>query len=294
LPADFSASISPTSATVSPGQSANFGLTLTSQNGATGSVSFQCLNLPNGTTCTFNPTAPTLPANGSVTDQLTVQVSSTAQVGTYPFVVAATLGTITHQIAATLQVQTPPPPDFSGSISPTSATLSVGQSANFGITLNSLYGATGSVSLACLNLPSGTTCTFNPTTVSLPANGTASDTLTVQVNSRPAIAPPVTSLPWTPTGGWLRTFPILAGLLLATFVVVAAGSGRRRKLAPLVVLLFIAASLLVATLSCGGGGGGTGNGQTPPPPVTFTITVQASGAGVSTPKNIGTVTITVN
>jgi hypothetical protein len=29
-------------------------------------------------------------------------------------------------------------------------------------------------------------------------------------------------------------------------------------------------------------------------PMTFTITVEASGAGVSTPKNVGTLTITVN
>jgi len=288
---DFSGAISPASATVSVGQSTNFTITLNSQDGETGSVSLQCSNLPSGATCAFNPSAPALPANGSVTDQLSVQVSSTAQVGTYPLTVTATVGTITHQIAATLQIQ--PPPAFSGSINPGSATLSVAQSANFNITLNSQYGATGSVSFQCLNVPSGTACTFNPTTVNLPANGNASDTLTVQVNSQPAIAPPLTSIPWTSTVGRLGTLRFLAGLLFATLVIIASTGGRKRRPAALVVLLFIAASLLVATLSCGGGGS-TPSSPPPPSPVTFTITVQASGAGVSTPQNIGSLTITVN
>src|SRR5208337_659624 len=208
----------------SVGQSTNFTITLNSQDGETGSVSLQCSNLPSGATCAFNPSAPALPANGSVTDQLSVQVSSTAQVGTYPLTVTATVGTITHQIAATLQIQ--PPPAFSGSINPGSATLSVAQSANFNITLNSQYGATGSVSFQCLNVPSGTACTFNPTTVNLPANGNAADTLTVQVNSQPAIAPPLTSIPWTSTVGRLGTLRFLAGLLFATLVIIASTGGR--------------------------------------------------------------------
>jgi subtilisin family serine protease len=283
--------ISPASATLSPGQSANLELTLISENNATGTATFQCSNLSTGSTCTFNPTTTTLPSNGNVTDQLTVQVTSATPVGTYPFTVVATVGTITQQIAATLQVQAPP--NFSGSITPSSATLSVGQSANFSITLNSQNGANGSVSLACLNVPSGTTCAFNPTAANLPANGSASDTLTVQVNSRPTIAPPVTSIPWTPTGGWPGTLPFLAGLLLAIFVIVAAGGDRKQRLAALAVLLFVAAALLVATLACGGGGS-TGSSTPAPAPVTFTISVQASGAGVSTPQSLGSLTITVN
>jgi len=101
-------------------------------------------------------------------------------------------------------------------------------------------------------------------------------------------------------GGWLGTFALLAGLLFATFFFVAAGgkqcSADRRLRGPRLVhggLLFIAAALLVATLSCGGGGGG-GSGPPPPPPVTFTITVEASGAGVSSAQSLGTITVTVD
>jgi hypothetical protein len=184
-------------------------------------------------------------------------------------------------------------PSFSGSISPASATLSVGQSANFSITLNSQNGATGAVTLQCLNVPSGTTCTFNPSTPTLPANGSVSDQLTVQVNTRPAVAPPVAPLPWTPPGGGLRTVWLLA--TLAACLVLGMGL-RRRKLnaAASMAALLSVALLFLATASCGGGGGG-GSVPTPiPSPVVVTIPVQASGAGVSGTQTIGTLSITVN
>ncbi|MGA3328782.1 MAG: hypothetical protein ABSF45_30400 [Terriglobia bacterium] len=50
-------------------------------------------------------------------------------------------------------------------------------------------------------------------------------------------------------------------------------------------------SLAGVKSSCGGGGGG---GSGPPSPVVETITVQASGAGVSGTQAVGTLTITVD
>jgi hypothetical protein len=318
------AQIDPPSTIVYPGNSASFEISLISQNGAAGTATFQCLGMPSGTSCTFSPATATLPSNGRVSTQLTVPVSSSLQVGTYPFNVQANVGSITNQVVGALIVQQPP--EINGSISPTSATLSVGQSSNFTITLNSENGAAGSVSLTCMNAPTGTTCTFNPTSPNLPANGSASDTLTVQVNSMPAVAPPVGFIPWKHMGDWLseelqgsfaalrmaeavlsttmmvkvieqaaRSVPILACLLLAALAIVAVTGARQRRLAPLVVLLFISVCLLVVTLSCGGGGGGTGGGGSQPPAAkVVTITVQANGAGLSAPQNIGTVTLTVN
>jgi len=289
-PPGFTGSITPTSATLSVGQSANFNITLNSQNGATGAVTLQCSNIPSGATCAFNPVSPTLPANGSVSDTLTVQVNSSVAAGSYPFTVTATSGSLTTSVTATLVI---PPPSFTGSISPTSATLSVGQSANFAITLNPQYGATGTVNFQCLNVPSGTTCSFSPTTVNLPANGSASDTLTVQVNSRPAVSPPGTPAPWSfPTGRfgifWLFGITLAAGLVLA----MKMWRRRPRLAAPVAVL--IGSALLFFTLTSCGGGGGVSPPPAPPSPVSFTITVQASGAGVATTQTIGTLTITVN
>lgn len=191
---DFTLGINPTSAAVTAGQSTNFGLTLDSKDGLTGGVSLQCSNLPSGATCGFNPASPTLTSNASMSDTLTVQVSSTVAAGNYPFSVTATSGSLTHTVSATVQVQVPP--GLSGSVSPTSASITVGQSANFTVTVNSQNGAAGTVNLQCAGLPSGTTCAFNPSAPTLPANGSVSDTLTVQVNSMPAASPPAPPWQW--------------------------------------------------------------------------------------------------
>src|SRR5690349_23442612 len=79
---------------------------------------------------------------------------------------------------------------ISGSVTPTSATISVGGSANFAVTLNSSGGFSGTVTLACGGAPSGINCSFAPAQVNLTANGTASSTLTVTVAAKPSIAPP--------------------------------------------------------------------------------------------------------
>ncbi len=289
---DFTIGIAPPSATVTAGQSTNFGLTLSSENGLTGAVSLQCSNLPSGAACGFNPASPALTANASVSDTLTVQVSSSVAAGSYPFTVTATSGSLVHAASATLQVQAPP--GLSGSVSPTSASVTVGQSANFTVKVNSQNGAAGTVNLQCAGLPSGTTCSFNPTAPTLASNGTVSDTLTVQVNSMPAASPPAAPTRWPHPPGpfgtlWLFVFTLAAGWV----VTMKLCRGRRRLVASMAVMLG-AALLFLATASCGGGGGGVGPSPTPPAPVVISITVQANGAGVSAMQSLGTLSISVN
>ena len=55
FPADFAMSVSPQSATVQSGQTANFAVTITPANGFTGSVALSCSGLPVHSTCTFSP-----------------------------------------------------------------------------------------------------------------------------------------------------------------------------------------------------------------------------------------------
>jgi len=185
------------------------------------------------------------------------------------------------------------PPGFTGSITPTSATLSVGQSANFNITLSSQNGAMGTVNFQCLNIPSGTTCAFNPLAPTLPANGSASDTLTVQVNSRPAVSTPRTPAPWSFPTAWFGTFWLFAITLAAGLALTTKRWRRGPRLAAPVAILIGFALVFFTLTSCGGGGGGT-PAPAPPSPVSFTITVQANGAGVAATQTIGTLTITVN
>ena len=142
----------------------NFVLTATitssnSGNAATGTVTFYD---------TFNSTSVTL---GSATLAATGPSTSTAQfsttgltAGTHNLVAkfagsnssnASTSNTVVVNIG-----------DYSLSFSPTTLTLSAGASGVIQVTVNSLNGYTGTVTLACLP-PAGTetNCTFNPTTI---------------------------------------------------------------------------------------------------------------------------------
>ena len=86
-----------------------------------------------------------------------------------------------------------------GSVTPTSATIPVGGSANFSVSLKSSGGFSGSVNLSCGGAPSGVNCSFAPAQADLLANGTATSTLTVQVAVKPSLLPP---------GGALRNAPL--------------------------------------------------------------------------------------
>src|SRR5439155_22840576 len=197
---DFGMSITPSLQAATSTGSATYTIAATSPNGFTGTIAIGISGLPQG--ATVGSGGGTIQAGGP-SQQLVIQTAGVAG-GTYPFTLTGTSGSLSHTATATLRVQGPP--DFSGTISPTSATLSVGQSSKFTVALKSQNGATGNVSFQCLNVPSGTSCTFDPTTVSLPANGSASDQLAVQVNSRPAAVPPGARAPWSLPSDDLGTF----------------------------------------------------------------------------------------
>jgi Bacterial Ig-like domain (group 3) len=77
----FTVTANPSSATVTPGNFATIGLTITSLNGFTGVVNLSCSNLPfDEGTCNFTPVTATVPANGTVTSSL--QITTSAPSGT--------------------------------------------------------------------------------------------------------------------------------------------------------------------------------------------------------------------
>ncbi len=167
-------------------------------------------------------------------------------------------------------------PTFSMSSSNPAVTVSsAGGSGSFSVTVTSVNGFAGNVSLACSGLPSGDTCTFSPVSpVALASNGSVSVMVTVQTamaELRPAkrhwrIGPTLTA----PAASTM-TFVLLlsVGLLL---VLCASGSDKR----------WIKTALAVATLStwmalagCGGGSGGSGGGGGGG---TFTANANVTGA----------------
>ena len=74
-PADFSITVSPSSLTVSPGQSGTATISVMPQNGFTSATTFSCSGLPSGATCSFSPATVT-PSGGVATTTLTVSASS--------------------------------------------------------------------------------------------------------------------------------------------------------------------------------------------------------------------------
>ena len=182
---------------------------------------------------------------------------------------------------------------FSGTVSPTSATIKVGGSQMFTVQISSVNNFQGQVSLSCPNAPAGISCQFTSTPVSVNPNATATSSLTVSITAKPA-----TVTPSFPRLEPKFTLPLTASRLIAevvaVFLIFLLGRNCSRQrlgirlldAAPVTLLVVLALSLA----SCSGGGSapGTGGGGTP-------LTVQVSVQGVSgiTTVNMGTVAITI-
>ena len=149
-------------------------------------------------------------------------------------------------------------PDFAFTASGiTSVTVSTGQSATYSLVLTPLSGFSGSVVLACANLPAHASCSFSPASSSV----SAPTPITVTVATHDTIAGNVSASHLT----WAAFFPI--GTLLGVFL----GKGRRKnKRCALfsVTLTFSALALASSLAGCGG--------STPTsPPLSATTTTQA-------------------
>jgi hypothetical protein len=98
---NFSLSASPTSLTVKQGSSGSSTITVTDQNGFTGSVTLSTSALPSGVTASFgtNPT--------TSTSVLTFTASSTATTGTSTITVTGTSGSLTHTVNISLTIAAP-------------------------------------------------------------------------------------------------------------------------------------------------------------------------------------------
>ncbi|MET0556605.1 MAG: PepSY domain-containing protein, partial [Vicinamibacteria bacterium] len=70
-------------------------------------------------------------------------------------------------------------PDYGVSCTPASLTIQQGNSANTTCTVTSSGGFASAVALSCANLAAGASCSFSPASVTPPANGSVSSTLTV-------------------------------------------------------------------------------------------------------------------
>ena len=137
--ADFSAAVSPSSASVTVGSNVAYSVTLTALNGYSSSVSLAVSGLPSGASGTFdNPTSVT-PTSGGASSALTVSTKLTTPAGSYPLTITATGAdqvTTKHTSSATLVVK--PLGDFSIGATPASASAFRTQKATYTVNLTGL------------------------------------------------------------------------------------------------------------------------------------------------------------
>jgi hypothetical protein len=189
------------------------------------------------------------------------------------------------------------PQDFAVTANPSSVTVKAGSPAQYPITVTPSNGYAGTVTFSCVSntLPSKTTCSFSPSSIS-PSSGTyATVTLTLSTTAATAslvVPAQPNAKPGAPS--------LWAGLSsFGIFSLVLAGIGRKRGRRQMAIVLGMVLVLAMFTLV---GCGGSNNSSTPPitnpgvpgtPSGSYPVTVTAAGTGIGTPTHTMTVTLVV-
>jgi len=164
-----------------------------------------------------------------------------------------------------------PAPSFSIGIQPATLTIQSGSSGSVTVTATPANGFSGAVSFACSGLPTGATCSFSPTQVTL-SGAAASTQLTVAANSNVGQVQH-------------RSAPFIPEAALAATILLL---GWKRK------SLIWAVLFVVLTFAGFAPASGCGGGSTPTqrnPPVNATVTVTATSGSM---QQTGTFALTIN
>jgi len=175
----FNISAAPPALTVTQGGSASSVITVSSLSGFSSNVTLSCQAAPAGVTWSFAPNPATPPANGSTTSTLTVTVGANVASGMYFFPIVAVSGSVSRTLMFQLSVLASP--DFYVDCYPEIVSAAQGGSTSTQPRLWSQNGFSSPVTMSCSGAPAGVTCSFffNPQTP--PADGSATNDLTISV-----------------------------------------------------------------------------------------------------------------
>jgi hypothetical protein len=168
-------------------------------------------------------------------------------------------------VASAAYVVTIPPPTFTLAASPASITIASAQSGIINLTVNPQNGFNSPVTFACSGLPSGTSCAFNPATVT-PFLGVGTTTLTITAGTLSG------TLQRTPST-WMPE----SVAVLSLCIVVLRRRGVRYLLMPAMAI-----AMLTLVSGCGSGKRA---------PVMSTVTVTATAGSI---EKTATVSLTVD
>jgi uncharacterized protein (TIGR03118 family) len=172
-----------------------------------------------------------------------------------------------HGLFSAIAANTTPAPtaDFNISASPSTMTISAGNSASFTVTVGGLNGFNSAVTLTCSGQPVNSTCKFSPASVTPASGGMTTSMMTISTSSSPYMHAGLIS--GNQNGGrYAVILPISALVLLGAFL---AGCIKSRRVAghkwiPSLagsLALLIATVCLFAASGCGGyGSNNPGNG----------------------------------
>jgi subtilisin family serine protease len=270
----FSLAVSPINLVAFPGSIANYTLTYTQSSG---------LSLP--VSCSVAPSGPTCSLNGMTIapGQTNFSVSlGTAPAAFYDISISGTLSGNTQVASARLQLE-----DASISVTPATASITVGSSSNFNVNLTSLNNLVDQFTFSCPNLPAGVTCTFSPPSGVLQSTQPLNTVLTIHVNSRPPSSH--VGRASTLKQSWLlKTSWLFVGIIFAGF---CRGKKLRTTTWSLKTAMGATLLLLLGFVACGGGSSSTN--PPPPPPQQTTVNIQVQASSPSVTKIFSSITVTV-
>jgi hypothetical protein len=178
------------------------------------------------------------------------------------------------------EVINPGPGDFTLTVTPTSASVRLGQSTTFTVTMTSLYGFNQQVNLACAEAEvKETTCTYNPDPVLVAPYLNVDSPPGTSILKFSTTPPHTTSTSSKTIARKLRPEALLVGALFLLW------PWRRRKRGCLLLLVFV----VFAVQGCGSAVIDPGT-----PFGTFTITVTATASNNPSITHSVPVTITVH
>jgi Fe-S cluster assembly iron-binding protein IscA/ElaB/YqjD/DUF883 family membrane-anchored ribosome-binding protein len=161
-PFDFTVSATPTSQSVSQGQTATYQVSVTLVTGPPTTVALSLSGNPTGTAPIFVQQSGTATFN----TRLDMTTTSGTPPGTYTLTIMGTGGSpiLTRTFQVTLIVVEKP--DFTISVTPMSQTILQGRTTTYTVSITSLGGFSGTVALSLSGLPLDATHTFSPITAS--------------------------------------------------------------------------------------------------------------------------------
>jgi hypothetical protein len=187
--------------------------------------------------------------------------------------------------SAPIVVTIAPAPAPTVAAATSSITVAQGSAVASTLTVTPARGFTGTMQVSCSNLPTGATCSFNPSSLTF-VNGTAAvSTMTIQTTGTATTAAIGPSFPLAPA----KNAPISATVFWLPGLLAMGAFGNKRKQVrskhwSLILLLLLCLGALTA---CSGGGAVTPALASPSSPAvastptgTYTIQVVVSGTGI--------------